>query len=245
LNSVELADVVYVAIDGGSSGFHTRQRILEWLAARSGSFQVKHIVLMSMAADSAYLAVKSAGDIPDLDDRAKLSVVRRYFDYNYLLNAYPIMGMTSEKALGRRLEWPLTKHELQVLYHVRQIGRVSDGRLFDDMQNWKGTGRYSSNGWTDYYGIGNPASRYDIMGNLVKQGLLVRPKIACLDISTDGLRLLDALHPDCHDPDQVLRLYSWAQLPLDEAKSKINRYIRTFFGKQKRFLSSASVRSSP
>lgn len=35
----------------------------------------------------------------------------------------------------------------------------------------------------------------------------------------------------------MLRLYHWANLRLPEAKARIDRYIRTFFGKQKRYLS--------
>lgn len=55
--------------------------------------------------------------------------------------------------------------------------------------------------------------------------------------SADGLRLLKHLHPYCEDRDQIHRIAAWTELAFDEAKEKIDRYILTFLGKQKRFLS--------
>lgn len=237
-SNVKLADVVYFAVDAGPSGFHTQMRAREWLDGVGGSFEVKHLVTPSLTSREIHRRLVEADDLPDLEDRAKLSVVKRYFDYNYLLNARPIMGMTFEKAFAKSFAWPLSKNELQLLYFVRDRKPSSDGVLVDVMSKWKGTGRYPTKGVHEFYsGVGNPASRATIIENLVKQGFLERLDRRSIAISEQGRRLLDFIHPDCEDADQMLRLYHWANLPLPEAKAKIDRYIKTFFGKQKRYLS--------
>jgi hypothetical protein len=235
---VRNADVVYIAIDPCASGYHAQLRVRRWLSDLGGAFEVKHIQLFSLTSADIHVGVRDADEIPDLETKAKLSVVRRYFDYNYLLNAFPVMGMTFEKAFGKRFRWPLSKHELQLLYFLRDRKRLSDGQIIHEMSRWRGTGRYDRKGGYDD-GMGNPASRATILDNLVKQGFLERASGKVV-ISEQGKRLLDFLHPDCEDPDQVLRIYEWAQLPVEVAKSKIDRYVKTFFGKQKRYLSKVS-----
>lgn len=240
VNCVRNADVVYVALDTGASGYHVRIRIQEWLATVGGNFEVRHLATNSHTSVAIYDGLCNAREINDLEDRAKLSVIRRHFDYNYLLNARPIMGMTFQKAFGRQFEWPLTKNELQLLYYMRDGKLRSDGDIIHTMSRWAGTGRYVTKGLRDYDGMGNPASRATIIENLCAQGFLKRPKGKSLSITEQGERLLAFLHPDCEDPDQVIRLCEWAQLPVAVAKEKIDRYIKTFFGKQKRFLTKVS-----
>ncbi|TLX16549.1 hypothetical protein [Rhizobium sp. MHM7A] len=244
LSSVKRADVVYIACDASPSGYHVQMRVLDWLKSLDANFVIKHFPVMSLVSSDLYHGLVNAREIDNLAEHAQLSLVRRHFDYNYLLNAYPIMGMTFEKAFGKRLAWPLSKHELQVLYFMRHGNSLTESDLFDVMKRWKGTGRYDTKGWDSYYGIGNSASRSDIMGNLKAQGLLDRAGKHSLVISSKGERLLRFLHPDCEDPDQVMRIYSWAQLPIEVAKEKVDRYIKTFFGKQKRFLSKVQMDSN-
>lgn len=238
--SVKRADVVYVVFDSGSSAYHAQMRVLEWLKSLDGNFVIKHFPVKSVVSEALHHGLINAHEIKDLATHAHLSLVRRHFDYNYLLNAYPIMGMTFERAFGTRLGWPLSKHELQVLYFMRHGRPITDGDLFNAMQKWKGTGRYKTKALHFYNGIGSSASRYGIMETLKKMGFLDRKGKNSLVISPIGERLLQYLHPDCEDPDQVLRIYSWSLLPLDVAKEKVDRYIKTFFGKQKRFLSKMS-----
>ena len=173
--NVKLADMVYFAIDAGPSGYHTQMRAREWLAHIDGNFEVKHLVTHNLTSREIHRRLIEADDLPDLEDRAKLSVVKRYFDYNYLLNARPIMGMTFEKAFAKSFPWPLSKNELQLLYFVRNREPSNDGVLIEAMSKWKGTGKYPARGVHEFYsGIGNPASRATIIENLVKQGFLER-----------------------------------------------------------------------
>ncbi len=239
IQSLLVADVIYVVIDPGPSGFHTRLRVMEYLSSLQVTASIRHLGLDDLTTSGIQKALSKAGDMHDIEERAKFSLVRRYFDYNYLLNAYPIMGKTFEKSFGKRLEWPLSKHELQILFFMRSTknSRLNDAHLSARMRYWQGTGKYKARDWYGYFGMGNPASRHCIIENLIGQNLLVRNLDRTICITDLGERLLEHMHPDCEDPDQVFRIYLWAQLPLDEAKAKIGRYIKTFFGKQKRFLS--------
>lgn len=53
-------------------------------------------------------------------------------------------------------------------------------------------------------------------------------------ISARGQALLESLHPDCEDPDLPYRLDTWVR-DGEASLPAMDRYIRTFFGKQLRF----------
>ena len=86
-----------------------------------------------------------------------------------------------------------------------------------------------------YSGLASPTSRYPIIQQLVQDGFLKRKntKRHVTVITPEGERFLEQLHQGCQDPDQPYRISDWAKLPEDVAKAKIDRYMRTFFGKQK------------
>ena len=50
-----------------------------------------------------------------------------------------------------------------------------------------------------------------------------------------GRAFLEKLHPDCEDPDLPFRLSEWQHDPAT-GHAKAQRYLRTWFGKQKRFM---------
>jgi DNA topoisomerase IA len=151
-------------------------------------------------------------------------------------NAFPILGLTAQRALGRPLEWMLTKHELQMLFFLRQKPGLNDGTLIDAMRRWIGSGRYKRDGDLYFTGIGSPATTHGMVANLLNEKLAKRLGKTGIEITEEGRRFLDFLHPDCEDVDQVFRIHEFSKMPEEEAKAKIDRYIMTFFGKQKRYL---------
>jgi hypothetical protein len=163
--------------------------------------------------------------------------IRRYFDYNYLANALPIIGEVA-RAAGTWGETIPSKYGLQLLYDARETGSMSDGHRIDRMSRWKGTGRYKQDTRHYFSGLGSPTSQSSIIEELIKAHYLQRtgPKRHHTELTEEGNRFLDLLHPDCEDRDLPFRLDQWSRMPVDEAQEKINRYIRTFFGKQKVFL---------
>ncbi|MCY1418116.1 hypothetical protein D9M71_336650 [compost metagenome] len=56
-----------------------------------------------------------------------------------------------------------------------------------------------------------------------------------ISLSPRGTAFLELLHPDCADPDLPARLEAW-QRDWPSAKEKMHRYLRTFFGKQVRYM---------
>lgn len=173
--------------------------------------------------------------------------VKFYFDWNWNTNALAILG-EAQRRVGVPAEAPpLSKYALQLLYALRNEQPVKDGPLVHRMANWPGTGRYRHLQGRGDTRLGSAASRQQIINNLVAAGLLDRTFLgmtrplgefesrpSTLTPSERGRALLARLHPDCEDADLPFRLSAWCEQG-DEAKPAIDRYIKTFFGKQKRF----------
>jgi hypothetical protein len=174
--------------------------------------------------------------------------IKRYFDWNWNVNALAILGDAARRAGVPTDAPPLSKYSLQVLYTLRDKLPLEEGKIAHLMTKWPGTGRYTyaPDQWRPC--LGSAASVSQILQNLVEAGLLaelVPPgwmgplkeywKPPCrLTVSDRGHALLALLHPDCEDPDLPFRLDAWGNQG-DAAKPAIDRYIRTFFGKQIRF----------
>lgn len=237
VEQVVSADRVYLITDTSPSSQYVALRTVQWLKTLSNSMDLRLVELWSFSEQDIKTAILNEASISDLETKASRSIVRRHFDYNYLLNSFPLIDATARKAIGRSLRGVPSKNALQILYFMRDGKRLSEPSLTASMANWKGTGRYSANPDDWYFnGMGSESTRSGIVEYLLKDELLVECDRREVSISRGGLSFLDHLHPDCEDPDQTYRINEWTFLPVAEAKSKIDRYIKTFFGKQKRFL---------
>jgi hypothetical protein len=104
------------------------------------------------------------------------------------------------------------------------------------MRNWPGTGKYPVSSLSgNRFGLGAVEFQNYALHTLVDR-CLVEEINDRYTLSEEGEAFLDVLHPDCEDPDQPFRTAAWTCLPVDEAEAAIGRYIRTFFGKQRRFI---------
>lgn len=184
-------------------------------------------------AASAEAGLRTALSTHGLDpDAYRPAEIKRRFDYNFNLNSFAVLGevMRAVGATGPAL----TKVHVQTLYFCRDIGPEREGNLTYLMQRWKGTGRYVD----PHVQLGSASSQAGAVETLERAGLLDREGThhrAPLALTDKGRRLLDLLHPDCRDPDLPFRIEEWSRLSHEEAYPKVDRYIRTFFGKQKRF----------
>jgi len=179
-------------------------------------------------------------------------LVKRYFDWNWNVNSLAVLGVALRRAGAPADAPPLSKYSLQVLYAIRKLideknaPPLDDGKLVMLMERWPGTGRYA---YSENQApvVGSCASRGQIIENLVAAGLLARSSKGLqrqlgehgrpptrLQLADRGRALLELLHPDCEDPDLPFRLDAWCQQG-SAAKPAVDRYIRTFFGKQMRF----------
>lgn len=240
------AERIVAAMDASSSSVHAFDRAVMTIAPERAASDA---VVYPWIADFTHVRLDEAmrGALPwrTIRDRELAhSVVKRRFTFNYALNAHPILGRALAETIrdtGMPIRDPApvvaSRNCLQLLYALRRRAEpMTEGRIVEMMDRWRGTGRYV---FPDAYDVfGSPTSRASIVVNLQGTGLIV-PVGEGRDrghvVSAAGLDFLDRLHPDCEDPDQGLRLESWRRMPLDEAEPKVDRYIRTFFGKQKRF----------
>lgn len=172
------------------------------------------------------------------------------FDYNYTMNAHSILKPIQVEAGMAPSAKLLSKTALQTLYVLaHQSAPFTDGDICTIMDRHTGTGRYpkvlTGHGQIQ---LGTPTSRYQIAQNLTNSGLLTDTgriherttkygdqETPLYVVSDIGLRLIDLLHPDCQDPDLPFRIRNWETLPESDANEKVDRYLRTFFGKMKRY----------
>ncbi len=236
LSRYRSADVVYAAVDTTPSEWLALDRCLAYLALPPGC-EVR-IPWIDDFGDDKVRAALAAPHLPG-GPRYRAMVagarVRRRFDYGYLANALAVHGRTL-RAAGAGPAAPVpSKYGLQTLYDLRRNGPATEGRLVGRMQAWRGTGRYPRTERTRWVGVGGPASRYDILSMLRRAGL-VEETDRLLGLSALGRRFLDLLHPDSEDRDLPFRLHAWTDLPEEAGNARVDRYLRTFFGKQVRFL---------
>lgn len=177
---------------------------------------------MASTADTWFVECLSAG------------LARRFFDFNFNVNALALLGEPLKQAGVDGDHFMMSKYSLQLLYGMRELPPMTEGKLIELMHRWPGTGRYAPSE------LGSPASRVDIVSGLNDAGLLVADSNRLMKLSERGQQFLNHLHPDCQDPDLPARLLQW-ESGWPASKPSIERYLRTFFGKQKRFSSPTSL----
>lgn len=191
------------------------------------------------AVEKAFEQMMPFGQSP-LKALAAAGLVKRHFDWNWHVNALTVLGSVLRQ-VGVPSDAPfVSKYALQVLYFLRDKPALAEGVIISEMQNWKGTGRYGG-----LVQMGSPSSVAKIVDTLRLAGLLYSPdplRTRLLRVSDRGLALLEALHPDCEDPDLPYRLDAWCEQG-DAAYPSVDRYIRTFFGKQMRFARRAAIQA--
>lgn len=177
---------------------------------------------------------------------------KRYFDYNFHLNGNIVFGDLYRKLSGSAAPIHMSKNMVLVLHMIRKLGSVERWGFEHIMLEWRG---WKKDGAT--FEIGTIPSRQALVPNLLELGLVKTEKLestlktVCASSSgvvvektrdyhslTDlGIRFLESLHPDCYDPFMPRRLEEWQAAGIQAAKPQIDRYIKTYFGKQIRFQS--------
>ncbi|WP_298705460.1 hypothetical protein [uncultured Variovorax sp.] len=160
-------------------------------------------------------------------------LARRFFDFNFNVNALALLRAPLRQVGVDDDRFTVSKFSLQLLYGIRELPAMSEGKLIELMHQWPGTGRHARSE------LGSPASRAAIVSGLSGAGLLVADHKARTKLSERGQAFLSQLHPDCKDADLPARIRQW-ESEWPASKPSIERYLRTYFGKQKRFSSPTS-----
>lgn len=225
------ADEIICAVDVDPTGIHAFQTLI---AESCGEGMLKRpmkvVPLLSLSEQSIKKGFDS--DCSNLDDWfITLYVqgkIKRYFEFNFNVNSAVLFGRALSDVGINRSAFILSKFSLAILYYMRNIDHLDLGKMLNMMcENWKGTGKYPSGS------IGSIMSREEMISKLIDVGLLdVNDKKISLSIK--GREFLNKLHPDCCDLDLPFRIDIWCKEG-ELAYLKIDRYIRTIFGKQKKF----------
>lgn len=240
------ADLIVFACDPDATGAVAFSVLIEQVFEDDRANSCPALWLSALDDESirkAFCQLRPFGEVAA--DALAAGRTKRYFDWNWNTNSLSVLSAAMRDVGVASDAPPLSKYALQLLYGLRSRDPMTEGEVAHLMSKWEGTGKYAPVPGAWHPHLGGPASYCAIMENLLEAKLIEKlPKGArryeLLKVSTLGLRLLDALHPDCEDPDLPFRLDAWCQQGA-AAYPAIDRYIRTFFGKQLRFGAKGAV----
>ncbi len=182
-----------------------------------------------------YIFDQLKSDDTAYQQQVKQAKVKYYFDYNWNINSFAVLGKTLKKA---KVKTPInfSKNSLQLFLWISRHTKLEwkASELVQQMQDWKSTGKYSQQ---PRQSLGSPSSYIPIIDSLKNMGVLLTSPIENkYSLSELGSNLNMYIHKDCRDQDLPWRIKEWQQLSFGEAQQVIDRYIKTFFGKQKNFI---------
>jgi len=233
------ADEIWFAADPDASGAVAYDVLLRQCLGDAAAMAKRPALqlqgLDARSIEAAFDAGATTGDAWFLAAR-NAGIFRRFFDFNFNVNALALFGQ--ELALAGSPAGNVSKYSLQLLYALRGQPAASEADLIQMMQHWTGTGRYAP------IPMGSAASRGAILLGLIKAQLVEKDANGDMALSTPGEAFLQLLHPDCRDPDLPARIVQWGNA-WPASRPNVERYLRSFFGKQARFSRSTTTLSMP
>lgn len=251
LKAIRNAKRFVFAADPSPTCAHSYHRLLEIAGVDDPRSKTDAYILYALDEKSLKLRFEKGSNAETQGYLAKLTsqgAVKRYFDWNWNQNALVVLR-PALSATGIPADVTISKFELQLLYilaanpeglpeqMLRSRKQQADPAIWTEgiicwaMKNWKGTGKYP-----ECADFGSAASRWVIIEHLMEKKFITRDSgDNRITVTPTGTEFLSLLHPDCEDPDLPGRLNKWMDEGLSTCKPAIDRYIRTFFGKQIRF----------
>ncbi len=238
-DALKSADHIVYACDSDARGAGIFSRFIQTRLGLSSDARAFPVVLTNSESSECLKEAFGSGlttRSPEFQTLFRRMGAREAFYFNWALNALPIFG-----DVLRHIEAPgdafLSKFQILVLYALSSRDPMTENEIFRMMVDWKGSGKWQGKAW---HGIGSASSRMPIIEQLTKKGLIqvCNPREAGvhrkLKISDLGKTFLSHVHPDCYDPDIGFRIDNWGG-DWPTGRPAMERYIRTYFGKQKRF----------
>lgn len=204
--------------------------------------RVSSITLYALDSASIVKSVRQRGRfLEGLQDQVSYGLAKRYFDWNWNANSMVVLSEVMRRSGVADENARVSKYGLILLHALRGHSALSESNIITAMGKWKGTGKYDPS-----HHFGSPASRSAIIEQLEKAGLLDRfeGSPSTLVLSERGYRMLGMLHRDTFDPDLPARLDEWCAAGLGESRLAMDRYLRTFFGKQMEFMKKSTHEQS-
>lgn len=224
------SDDIWYACDADHSGAHAYYVLLSQTLGHECAAAERPMLMLSALDEASLVRVFdtcSTTSCEAFQEWLRHGLAKRYFEYNFNVNALALLAPCLRSVGVDTDTYWLSKYSLQLLYAMRDQPSTKENSLLRTMEKWPGTGRYAP---TE---MGSPASRYAMIEGLTRVGLL-ESNSGELFLSERGAACLSILHPDCNDQDLPSRLTKW-QDNWPSSRPQIDRYLRTVFGKQKRF----------
>lgn len=220
----------------GATGFH--ELLLHMTSLEHANRPHPALILPGFADEDVTLAFgrdETTGDAR-FSNLLAYGQTKGYFDYNFNLNALVIFEKMLPGSDAAKSRLPVSKYGLQLLYFLCDSGPMKESAVLKAMATWRGTGRYANE--PNVQGLGSPASRTQIILDLAQNGLIdLSDDPASRDqtvvVTARAASFIEALHPNCRDADLPFRLHRWCTGDRLTATAAINRYIITFFRRQK------------
>lgn len=202
------------------------------MGSESAAVERPALMLTSLDMDSVKKTIDkpSSTESPFFKSCLNAGMAKRFFDFNFNINSMVILGECLRRVGVDTDYFSISKYALQLLYCLKAKKPLAEYKVFGLMDKWSGTGRYPTSE------LGSPMSRHDIIQRLLDAELL-KSENSKISISAKGLAFLNELHPDCQDLDIPARIRQW-QSDWPNSKNQMSRYLKTFFGKQIRFMRS-------
>lgn len=222
------ADEIWFGTDPDVHGEMLAYLMVEKIIGKKDIGRCKRITTRDFSEEALSQALTSPLPYETSSSSVLYGLTKHYFDWNFNLNSLAVIGKTLRLA-GCSKNVFLSKYAMLSLY-ILDREPLAAGKLAQQLQNWKGTGKY-----TERCGV-SPVSMATIIDYLLSTHLVLKNTDSQMELSNTGKKVLRFLHPDCCDLDLPFRLEFWCSKGLSASRMEIDRYIRTFFGKQKRFL---------
>lgn len=231
-------DQIVYACDPDHSGAVSFAIIFEGLLGEQvwTEYEFQSVVLSALDHQSIANAFRNLQPFPiHFENELAYGYAKRYLEWNWNTNSLAILGEVLRRAGAKPYGGNnpfISKYGLQALYFIERNPGHSIGGYFAAFDNWKGSGKYSVT-----RNFGSCVSRTAFFDQLIGMSLVERISDSQYTVSATGVRFLEMLHKDCHDPDLPSRINAWGKEGLEKSKASMDRYIRTFFGKQKNAMS--------
>jgi len=195
--------------------------------------------IKNMLLDEPTLKNEIANEYIYLDNYGQ---IKRYFDYNYNLNANVFFNEIMKKKFSFTKNISITKYMILTLFLIDNelVKRYKDGSLSEaNIIVYLGSTYRKElyKGKPCNVNIGTPISFCEIVKNLIKIGFVEKQEGLKGDLVLTPLfhEFLQLLNKRMYDKFLPVRLEEWCStLSFDEAKIKIDKYLLDMFGHQKR-----------
>lgn len=221
------ADEIILACEADSTGAVASHTLLQECLSADAARQLRRVVALT-ALDEQHIEEAYSAGLTTLDPEYQgwlsTGLARRFFEFNYNANALAAQGPVLARLGLKAPQQVVSKHALQLLYHLRREARapLTEASLLQLMATGfdvEGLPRTP---------LGSVLSRMAIIDALLVAGLIEKDSRDFHRVTRLGQEFLSALPTKCEDPALPAKLSVWcANWP--ESRGAMVAYLQEFF----------------